>query len=316
MAMLFVPAMKIFSMWFHGKEFALVTGLFVSSGGVGSLLATTPLAVLTEWLGWRSSFVYAGIFTLIIAILAFVVVVDKPSSSTTAPRELHKNEPQADNMWSSLLSVLKQPVFWPLAVWFFFGNGLFFTFASLWGGPYLEGIYQLGKADAGNILSMIAIGIIIGGALLSTLSNQLFAARRKPVMILSALMILALFGTLKIFTTSLTLPMLYAIYLLFGIFGNGIVAIGFTMTKETFPLRVSGTALGLVNVFGWLGVAILQPVVGLLLENYNNLDPQIRYGYVFMGLLSLSSITLIASLLVRETGAYASSSEPTALNTR
>jgi len=38
----------------------------------------------------------------------------------------------------------------------------------------------------------------------------------------------------------------------------GIAAIGFTLTKESFPLQLSGTAMGLVNVFAWLGVAILQ----------------------------------------------------------
>lgn len=302
MAMLFVPAMKLFSRWFQGKDFALVTGLFISSGGLGALLATTPLTIVTEWLGWRASFVYAGIFTFIVAILAFGLIVEKPPAPTAATKTPLPNEQPANTVWHSLLVVLRQPAFWPLAVWFFFGNGLFFTFAGLWGGPYLEEIHHLGKADAGSVLSMIAVGIMLGGVLLSTLSNRLFGARRKPLMTFGALLILTLFATLQIFATSLPLPALYAVYLLLGIFGNGIAAIGFTLTKESFPLQLSGTAMGLVNVFAWLGVAILQAATGLLLEGDGGESPQQRYTQLFIALLALSGVTLIAAVLLRESG--------------
>lgn len=299
MAMLFVPAMKLFSLWFQGKDFALVTGLFISSGGLGALLATTPLAVVTEWLGWRASFVYAGILTLIIATLAVALIVEKPSAPT-ATEAPAPNALQAGTAWHSLRFLLQQPAIWPLAAWFFFGNGLFFTFAGLWGGPYLEEVHQLRKAEAGSVLAMIAVGIMLGGVLLSTLSNRLFGARRKPLMTFAALLILALFATLQVFATSLSLPALYAVYLLLGIFGNGIVAIGFTLTKESFPLQLSGTALGLVNVFAWLGVAVLQAATGLLLEGDSSESLQQRYTQLFIALLALSGITLVASALLRE----------------
>lgn len=303
MAMLFVPAMKLFSLWFQGKDFALVTGLFISSGGLGALLATTPLAMVTEWLGWRASFVYAGIFTFIVAILAFLLIVEKPPApiATKAPTP---DEQQADTVWHSLLLLLKQPKLWPLAIWFFFGNGLFFTFAGLWGGPYLEEIHRLSKAEAGAVLAMIAVGIMLGGILLSVLSNRVLGARRKPLITFGALLILVLFATLQLCGTSLPLPALYGVYLLLGIFGNGIAAIGFTLTKESFPLQLSGTAMGLVNVFAWLGVAILQAATGLLLQGDSSESPQQRYTQLFIALMALSSVTLIASVLLWESGTY------------
>ena len=45
-AMLFVPTLKILSHWFDKKEFATMTGLLVAMGGIGSLIATSPLAWL------------------------------------------------------------------------------------------------------------------------------------------------------------------------------------------------------------------------------------------------------------------------------
>lgn len=299
MAMLFVPALKIFSNWFHGKEFAFVTGLFVSSGGIGSLLATTPLAIATTWLGWRASFAYVGLLTLLIGLLAAAFVVDQPRGGPKSA-----THPSGADIWKGVMSVVTNRSFPPLAGWFFFCNGLFFTFAGLWAGPYLEQVYELDKPAAGNVLSMIAVGIAIGGALLSSVSNRLHD--RRHVLIFSTSVILALFSILNVFLSELSIGALYVLYLLFGIFGNGVVAIGFTITKETFPAAVVGTAIGLVNVFGFLGAALMQPAVGFLLQNFGDRGgaPAVPgYRYAFLAFLLCSGICVLMSCLLRRTPA-------------
>ena len=47
-----------------------------------------------------------------------------------------------------------------------------------------------------------------------------------------------------------------------------IVVIGFTTTKELFPVEIAGTSVGTVNLFPFLGGAIFQPIVGRLLDAY------------------------------------------------
>ncbi|MFL6647197.1 MAG: MFS transporter [Sulfurifustaceae bacterium] len=304
MAVLFVPALKIFSSWFEGKEFAVVTGLFVSAGGLGSLLASTPFAALAEHTGWRWSFTVAGIVTFLIALVTLIGVYDAPQRLSMSKSETSNRTARRDRnkVTADILFILKQRSFWPLALWFFCGNGLFFTFAGLWGGPYLERTYALSKTSVGNLLAMIAVGIMIGGALLSAIANRVFGAR-KTVLALSALAISVLLLVLIAFTDSLPISALYAIYLMFGIFGNGAVAIGFTITKETFPVRVAGTALGLVNLFGFLGPALLQPMIGFLLEQMGTGAGgagRSDYQIVFISLLLFSGLCLLASVLIKE----------------
>ncbi len=61
--------------------------------GIGWLSAATPLALLTETLGWRGAFVIIGIITAFLAILTWFTVVDKPdSNNTTSINSKEKNQ--------------------------------------------------------------------------------------------------------------------------------------------------------------------------------------------------------------------------------
>ena len=77
-AMLFVATMKVLAEWFKKKEFAMMTGILMAMGGLGSLTATVPLALLSGWIGWRFSFVFVGILTLVLAVMIWVFVYDRP----------------------------------------------------------------------------------------------------------------------------------------------------------------------------------------------------------------------------------------------
>ncbi len=109
-------------------------------------------------------------------------------------------------------------------------------------------VYGLTKAQEGQILSMLAIGMIFGSPFLSFLSNNVFKAR-KPVLILSAGILLLLTAPLAFYTERIPIAGLYLLCFGLGVFSSAIVVIGFTTTKELFPVQMAGTATGLVNLF-------------------------------------------------------------------
>ncbi|MGD8877088.1 MAG: MFS transporter, partial [Syntrophobacterales bacterium] len=185
-AMLFVPTMKILAEWFRVREFATMTAILMVMGGLGVLTAATPLALLSNWIGWRLSFVAVGVFTMVMAILVWLFVRDRPADlGWPSPAEPVGANPPPIGLMEGMRRVLTYPRFWPVAVWFFFEMAIFFSFGGLWGGPYLMQVYGLTKAKAGHILSMLAIGMIVGSPMLSFLSNRIFQGR-KPVMVLSS----------------------------------------------------------------------------------------------------------------------------------
>ncbi len=92
-SMLFVPTLKILAEWFLVREFATMTGILMAMGGIGSLTAATPLALLSGWLGWRLSFGFVGGLTLLLAVLVWFLVRDRPSEfGWSSPTEAERIE--------------------------------------------------------------------------------------------------------------------------------------------------------------------------------------------------------------------------------
>jgi sugar phosphate permease len=303
-AMLFVPTLKILAEWFHAREFAVMTGILMALGGVGSLSAATPLAALSAWIGWRLSFVAVGFFTLALAIFVYFFVRNKPADmGWDSPADQPRLGAAPISLMEGVRKVLTCRAFWPVACWFFFEFAVFFSFGGLWGGPFLAHVYGLEKAQAARILSMMAIGMIFGSPCLSYISNNVFRGR-NPVLILCSLVTLVLAGLLAFYTATIPLVGLYLLCLGLGIFSSAVVVIAFTVNKELFPVQMAGTATGIVNLFPFAGGAIFQPILGSVLEHFGREGDKFTlmgYQRAFLILFICAAIAAVSSFLVKET---------------
>ncbi len=303
-AMLFVPTMKVLAEWFRVREFAFMTGILMALGGLGSLIAAAPLAALSTRIGWRMSFVVVGVFTLLLAALVWLFVRDRPADfGWPSPAQPSGDKPVAIRLGEGVRRVVTCAAFWPVAVWFFFDCAIFFSFGGLWGGPYLAHVYGFDKAQAARILSMLAIGMILGSPFLSYLSNNVFRAR-KPVLVISAGITLGLVAALAFLTAEIPASALYLICLGLGIFASAVVVIGFTTNKELFPVQMAGTATGIVNLFPFAGGAVFQPLLGHFLEKHGSTHGVFTaagYRQAFLILFGCATIAFCATLFLKET---------------
>ncbi len=309
-AVIFIPAMKIFAEWFFAREFATMTAILMLIGGFGWLSASTPLALLTLWVGWRMAFVIIGTGTLLLAILSWFIIRDRPQDMglpSLMEMDASKSKTVAEENRIGLLEgmriVLCQRYFWPLALWFFFTSGTLFGFGGLWGGPFMMEVYGLNKAETANILMMIAVGIIIGSPLLSFISDRVVQGR-NPVLIGSAIILITVWIPLAFFTARLNTTILALTCFLMGVFSGSIVVIAFTATKELFPTAIAGTSTGTVNLFPFFGGAVFQPLMGVVLDKVGKVGgvyPVSGYGWAFFASLMATIIAFIAILFMKET---------------
>ena len=145
-----VPTYKALTTWFPAKDYVLGASLVISIAGLGGLLAGSPLAWLSEAIGWRGSFwVIAGL-TMTNALMVWFLVRDKPQDFDLPPVEPYtfdSGREQAIPVAQVLGMVLGSKDFWLLAGWFFFNGGVLFSFAGLWAGPYFMQAYAMSKTQ-------------------------------------------------------------------------------------------------------------------------------------------------------------------------
>ena len=308
-AFCFVSVMKVLTQWFKVSEFSLMAGLLLSMGGLGALCAATPLALLSEVLGWRGSFIVIGVVTTLLSAVIWLVVRNRPQDmGLPAPEPFRSGDSAAKapqqrvSLRDGVKIVLRKWHFWPLGFWLFCNAGIFFSFSGLWGGPYLMHVYGLSKTQAGNILGMMALAMVVGCPLTSHLSEVLRS--RKLVLLGGALLQLALCSVIAFGPTLMPAPVLYVWSFLFGVGGSGVVAVAYTVCKEMFSVEIAGTAVGLTNLFPFLGGALMQPLVGLVLQakegNAASYAPE-TYGAGFLVYVVLAVAGIAAALLTRET---------------
>jgi sugar phosphate permease len=307
-AMVFVCTLKAQAEWFHPREFATMTGILIAMGGVGSLTAAAPFALLSSGIGWRYAFIASGGATVVMAGLVWVFVRDRPASlGLPSPVESASRPAERIPLREGVRTVLACGWFWPLAVWFFLVCGIFFSFSAAWGPPYLSHVYGYSKEAASRIISLLYVGMIIGSPAFSVLSNRVFRGR-KPVVVLASMAGLVPLALLAFATDRLSEPVLCVVCFATGVSFNAIVSIAFTMAKELFPISMAGTATGLVNLFPFAGGAALQPIIGAILDSHATLNAagQQVYGVAgyrdgFLLLFACGIGAVIASLCLKET---------------
>ena len=64
--------MVVIARWFERERYARLISLLFTIGGLGALMASTPLAAVSEAIGWRGAFLAMAAVTGVIAILLFV----------------------------------------------------------------------------------------------------------------------------------------------------------------------------------------------------------------------------------------------------
>ena len=306
LSMIWACSLKTLAEWYPPARFVSMTGLLLALGGVGSLLASAPLAWTASAVGWRTSFVILGALSAVFSLVLWLVVRDTPAkagydtlSATPSPKPQEKK-----TLLPGIRQVIGSPWIWLMAAWFFLDNGILFSLAGLWAGPYLKHVYAMGPNESGMILAMFSIGMITGAPFISVLSTRWLKSRKKALTV-NAVVLLGCMALLVWRTAEMSRLEMYALFYFIGVSSGTTPVIAFTMVKELFPVSLAGTAVGVANIFPFIGGAIYQPVLGVILENAGRdaAGNFIIQGYrdAFWFLTATAVLLLLLCLTLKET---------------
>lgn len=306
---MFISLMKLNSVWFHDRHFGTIAGTTLLLGNLGSVFAATPLVWAVTHTSWRNVFDAAGIFSLLMGVLIWFFVRSHPGEAgLPSMRELEgmAAHPRHQGHWyDGLRTVIKNRATWPGFLPNLGVGGSLFAFAGLWAVPYLRDVYGMERVTAANHTMLLLFCFAVGALLSGMLSDWL--GRRLPV-IVGGIALYVLCWLPLVFGWHLS-PV--AGYMLFALMGLG--ASGFTLTwasvKEVNQPALSGMATSVVNTGLFLGAALLQPLVGWVMDQYwdghllagARVYSEQNYQTGLGIMLAFAVAGLLGSLTIRET---------------
>jgi sugar phosphate permease len=253
---------KLLTLWFSPKRFATLMGVVIAIGTVGNMVATTPLVVLVDNIGWRAGFQLIAAINLLVALTFFAVVCDPPTNSS------NNHEPDSSmslyDVFNGIQLLLKQKDYWIISFGTLVRYGVFAAFQALWAGPYLMEVMGYSAIITGNLILLLNFGMILGSPCLGALSDRLLKTRKKVVIAGMIGMTLTIIVLMSI-PAGMHPAVLALLFFCFGFFSSSGLLM-YPHIKEMMPLEMAGVAMTGVNFFNMIGPAVFLQGLGSLMQ--------------------------------------------------
>lgn len=295
-AFAFVGTLAIAAEFFSRKRFAMLTGFLMTTGMIGAIAGQAPLRLLVESVGWRNCFFFLAMAAALLALGSHLVI----PAATKQPVK----KPTDDRVLQQIRQVIvnRQTLLCTISGFGFAATML--SFAGLWAVPWLTTTKGFNQVDAGSVVSWLFVGVMIGSPTLGWLSDAM--GRRKPVLV--AGICTCLFTLLAIIYIQLSSALILGtLFFIHGV-GAGSMVVLMGLSREWNKPSHSATTLGFVNM-GVVGSgAIMQPVIGALLDTKwaGDLQAGARlysdqgYIFAFQSLIAVLVVAVLCVLFIKE----------------
>jgi MFS family permease len=274
----------IFALEHPPARFATLAALMVVVGMLGNLVASYPMTLAAETMGWRAALWGLGAISAATALGIWAFVRD-PAKAT-------------DGAKGSFLDVLKIRALWfifPLMLVSYAEVG---ALRGLWIGPYLTEVFAAEPLLIGQATLAMGMCMVIGPMLYSPL-DRLFNTRKWVICVGSFCVLLA---TLVLMAWS-DMPVLWAVFwlCLIGLFGSTYPAI-MSHGRSFLPPHLVGRGVTLLNLCSIGGVGIAQFATGRIYAATSHaILPEASYAMIFLFFAIILTVGLVIYLFSTDT---------------
>lgn len=266
----------IFAREYPPARFATLAALMLGVGSVGNLVASYPMALAEDWIGWRASLAGLAVLSVVVAAGLFVTVRDP------APTESDEK--------GSVLDLLKLPVMWAILPLMFVNYAPSGALRGLWIGPYLSDVFGLDTVQIGQATLVMGVAMIAGTLTYGPM-DRIFRTRKWVIFTGNIAAILTLFALVMLIDRNVYVSI--ALIAVIGVFGASfpvLIAHG----RSFFPPHLVGRGVTLMNLFGIGGVGVMQFVSGRIHQTYSGGTATAPYVAIFL----LIAVSLLFGTLI------------------
>ncbi|MEL7608119.1 MAG: MFS transporter [Bacillota bacterium] len=286
-------AYKAFGDWIPKEKLPVFNSLQSFVGGVGGMVATSPIKYALGFMDWRTLFLVLAGLTALVALILLV--------SPKHPMQMQKTKGLRflDELKGTGKLVLTAR-FWRLAPVAVLGQATYLALNSLWIGPWFRDVLGVPKDAVPNYLLICAFAITIG-----YLANGFIAAFVK-----------ARFGK-RVFDVSVTAMALYAVVLLLivlfpqagkvlwpiFIFLGPFSLLTYPIFSDMYDYSLSGRVQTLYNMLVFVMSTVIQSGIGMIIDLYERVNgsynPQ-GYSAALIVIVVLLAFSVVWALTYRK----------------
>ena len=296
---IFISLIKILSTIYKEDEFPLYLGFSLLLGYSGGIFATYPLERSVSFIGWRNSFLIAGV------VCSFFTVIGLPFLKKAGETFIQKQTFSLPRF----LKVVKNTHSFPIVIAGPVSFGIYFLFQSSIGKKFLEDFCNISSEKA-SLFTFIMVVVNTAFAFLSAYATVL-TGKRKPIIIFSTTTTLI---AVSILLFNLLFKIHTGLFLLSYIFlaiSAAVSPVYITAMKEMNSIELAATSVGFLNAVSYLCVTLINFVSGRILDFFSYsavkitgiiIYPAVAYRTIFLVCLLLSLFSFLISLTLKEPG--------------
>lgn len=256
----FISVIRLQAGWFTGPIVAQMAQWTGVSGQLGQLLSTVPFVWLLGQIGWTLSFGTLALVGVVVLVLVLLLVFDSPPGGTPPTGSIDLPE----GWWPRLKHAYRQPGT-RLGFWTHFSllsspN----LFLLLWGFPMLVDGLGFSHAAAAGLMSIIVFTGMVAGPTLGVAVAR-FPLRRSTLVLCIVALLASTWAAVLAWPGHPPTWLVVVLLVMLGIAGPG-STVGFDFARTFNPLRVLGSANGIVNMGGFIATFAMMPIVGIVLD--------------------------------------------------
>lgn len=294
----FIAVIRLVTLWFEPRRFAMmtmVTGLFAM---VGNLLATVPLALAFSTWGWTRTLAFAGGVSLGYALLLlrpamaapFRERAVRPSTNGRAPVPAPRLRARLGSLLGDVRRTWGIPeirlAFWTHAATMATGT----AFTVLWAFPYLTNGLGMPETRAASVLTIFVVGMLGASLVLGPVTSRRRGSRTAIALASAVGCVLAWAVLLGWPAGQVPFAVVVTVTVVLAI-GGPASQVGFQIARDHSDPERRALATGIVNVAGFTTAMLGTVLVGVVIDlRSGSAEPTLldyRWGLAVLGVAAL-----------------------------
>lgn len=299
------PSVVSICQWFSNSERGTRYGIWAGAHNIGEGLTFVGTALVVNALGWRWGFWAPGVACIVIAIIMYINLSDRPQtyglpSVADYKQDYSAGKPSTDSVRSQQLIVLKSPIVWVLGL----SSACMYMSryaVNSWAIFYLQEGKGYELVEAASAMAAYPVFGLAGAVFSGVLSDRAFGSRRNVPALLYGLLLTGSLCAFYYIPPGMFLLDTIALGA-FGFAAGGlIVFLAGLIAVDLMPIGAAGAVKGVIGLFSYMGAASQDWISGMLIEQTKTVVDGVatyQFDYAFYFWIGASIASLLLALTV------------------